>query len=220
MSNGASERELTLWKWVLIGMIVWIIGYVAIVPQASVADRMRTEHNLNSAFLGTPAASEAEDRAARWFTVLVVNHGWLDRSGPSSAATPAAMNGSEAARKVSHAIELAQTWASARVAVMWAVFYQLLTRVSVSAIWLPFLIVVLVPFVVDGWVVRKIKSGSFGRSSPHAFVFGRHFVALSPLLYVVLLLVPLPIPAYVLPVLCVVCGVSLWAAIAHFAKRA
>ncbi|ODU40898.1 MAG: hypothetical protein ABS98_15120 [Lysobacteraceae bacterium SCN 69-48] len=220
MSQGAVGREIALWKWVLVGLVIWVIGYMAVVTRLSIAQRLQTEHQYNEAFLGAAAASHAEGRAAGWFKTLIVDRGLLDHSSFGGSDPSFDSNKSETVRKIGMGIDAAKGWAGARVAVMWAMVYQVLTRLSVSAIWLPYLIVVLVPFVVDGWVLRRIKSGSFGRSSPHAFVFGRHFVFLSPLIYLVLLVVPVPLPAFVLPVLCIVCGVSLWAAIAHFAKRA
>jgi len=64
MSQSAVGREVALWKWALIALVIWVIGYMAFAPSLSIAQRLQTEHQYNETFLGAAATSHAEDRAA------------------------------------------------------------------------------------------------------------------------------------------------------------
>ncbi len=124
MSQGAVGREIALWKWVLVGLVIWVICYMAVVSRVSIAQRLQTEHQYNEAFLGPAAALHAERRAAGWFKNLIVDRGLLDHSGFGGPDPSFDSNKSETVRKIGMGIDAAKGWAAARVAVMWGMgFY-------------------------------------------------------------------------------------------------
>lgn len=219
MSNSAGSREISLWKWGLIGLLLWIVGYLFFAQQETVSSRISAERHGNQQFLGQAASEHAENRAANWFKTIALDDGLLAKTfrvtTPSSSTSD-----SQVGQRFGRALGPIQAWATERVRVMWAMFYQFLIRVSVSMLWWPYLLVGLLPFTVDAVVQRKIKSANFGLSSPHTFVVGRHLIFLSPLVYTLLLLIPVTLPTVIMPAMCLVLCLSLWAAIVNFAKRA
>lgn len=219
MSSDAGSREISLWKWGLIAVILWIIGYLLFANQVTVATRIDAERRGNQQFLGQAASARAEDRAANWFKTIALDDHLLART--FRITTPGTSTShSQVGRRFERTLAPLRTWSTERVRVMWAMVYQFLIRVSVSLLWWPYFVVGLLPFTVDAVVLRKIKSANFGLSSPHAYVIGRHLIFLSPLVYVLLLLSPITLSAVVIPAMCLVICLSLWVAILHFAKRA
>ncbi len=223
--ESGSRSELRYWRWGLIALVVWIAGYLLVAQPLNLRHRIQSEHDSNVSFLGAQATGVAEARATHWFQWLAIDDGALaftfhilgsqDAEKSVSNIAPSAMS-----KGVNRVLEPIQGWIDARLKVGWAMFYQCLIRMSVAMLWWPFFLVVLLPFMIDAIVVRRITANNFGLTSPHGYVLGRRVVFGLPLLFVLMMLVPLALPAAVIPVICIAFAWACWAAVVNFAKRA
>ena len=96
----------------------------------------------------------------------------------------------------------AWTWLKGRLDVIWGAFAQALQRAVMLFSWWPFLAILLMAAVVDGWLRRRIRQYGFIYASPLV-----HHAAISMLLVLwvgagLLLFAPIPIPDLAVPILC------------------
>ena|GEM_PF-499698 len=87
-----------------------------------------------------------------------------------------------------------------RLNVLWDTIYQMIKRLIMAMVWLPFLAVALVPFAIDGLIRRKISQTNFDYPSPMAHRYSLY--AIFGALYLVFmgLTLPFPVPPQSIPV--------------------
>ncbi|KZC41131.1 hypothetical protein RHOFW510R12_00705 [Rhodanobacter sp. FW510-R12] len=217
MSSTATGRELTLWKWGLIFITLWAMLYLALVKESWIVREIQLERTGMHAVLGDLAADQAEGAAKTvWYATFVNSH-VIDAS--YRIFTPGVEH-DEGDAGINRLIQPVREWAAARLNVAWSLLYQLIVRICVLGLWWKFALVVAVPCAVDGLVMRKVKSQTFGVASPTLYVAARHAMVSLPLLSVLLLLSPIRIHPMTAPIIIVGISAALWLTIAHFAKRA
>jgi hypothetical protein len=104
--------------------------------------------------------------------------------------------------------------------VLWSLAFQFLVRVSNILLWLPLAALVVVPFVVDAVVARKIKGTNFAITSPHLQIFGVRAMTWLLLGFALLQLAPIVLHPVWTPLMIAAFSGSLWIGISQFAKRA
>ncbi|MGR5178815.1 DUF4400 domain-containing protein [Vibrio mediterranei] len=92
-------------------------------------------------------------------------------------------------------------------------------RVLSFAYWLPLAILVGVPAVITGYLLREIKKESFEYSSPLRFGVSQKFLYMMPLVVYIMLVFPLPISPVFIVVSIIVFAISLAVFISNAIKR-
>lgn len=92
-------------------------------------------------------------------------------------------------------------------------------RASLILIWLPYIVILLVPAVVDGYLNRKIKQTTFQYSSPIIYHYATKFVGLVMVGSLIAFLLPVPFNPLIIPAVLVLVSVALGAALGNFQKR-
>ena len=110
-------------------------------------------------------------------------------------------------------------WLRGRLDVIWGAFAQALQRLALLLAWWPFLALLLVAALGDGWLRRRIRQYGFVYASPLA-----HHTALWVLLTLwigvgLLLFAPIPIPALAIPVIGVITAVCVDLVLTNAQKR-
>lgn len=110
-------------------------------------------------------------------------------------------------------------WARPRLAVFMMELYLMSQRVTLAWLWLPFLVILFAQSIYSGLLRRKIKQSSFEFSSP---TLNRGAISTLVTLFLsipALLVVPVPINPYFLPLLFILLAVIASIAIGNLAKR-
>src|SRR5699024_5739503 len=77
-----------------------------------------------------------------------------------------------------------------------------LERASHIWIWTPFMLVIAIPSVLDGYMSWKIKRTNFDYSSPFLNRYGHQLAWLCFMLALVGLILPAPVPPVIIPAMC------------------
>jgi len=201
--------------WIALVTALTLLAGILLAPDAWLREQVAAERASNQAFFATRTNERIEDRALRWFHRAFVKTGLVDRtysgllSQPDTRADPSAeMSGRFNA------------WAAARADALWVLVMLVVLRLSVAATWLPLLLLVAAGALNDAWVSRKIKTSTFGGTSPHGFHFAQLVVRYVPPVILYLFIAPFHLPASIPPLLILLMGVAAWVAISQFAKRA
>ena len=110
-------------------------------------------------------------------------------------------------------------WTRGRLNVLWGSFGQALQRIALLLSWLPFLAILLVAAIGDGWIRRRIRRHSSAYASPllhHSSVIGDLVLWV---LITLLLLAPVPIPAVAVPIAFAASAVLVNLAVTNTQKR-
>jgi hypothetical protein len=216
--SASSDRRSLLGTLSLIGIFLLIgAAYVALVSDSWVKNRISAERALNYQVLGD-AATMAERRGTAWFQRAFLHSGLVASSyqlvegpGIDQEATGAAVSGM---------FDGVADWMGERTEVLWLMLYELCVRLSTCLLWWQYAAIVMIPFVIDAMVARRVKQSSFFHTSPHVFRIARFVIGWSPAVFFFMLFAPTVLSPRVMPLMIVVLAVSIWAGIAQFAKKA
>lgn len=212
-----STRESRFFFWTFVAFCLFV-AYLLVVKEPWLVQSMEKERRGNYALLGAANAKAAEVRAHNAYTSMFINTGLIAKAYDLFVPTSGPQDAVAAELEVK--AEPVMSWLETRVRSFFLVMYQILVRGSTALVWWPFLVLTVIPFVVDAMVRRKVKSTSFQYTSPHLHAFGARGFVLLLLGYPVMLLLPVAIPAPLLPAMIFLIAGAIWFAISHFTKRA
>lgn len=106
-----------------------------------------------------------------------------------------------------------------RVAAFWRVAYAIYYRLSVIWLWIPYLLPVAIPVVIDAIQERRVRQWRFSYVSPltRSLATRAKFVVVSIL--IVALMLPLHVPATAYPILFAVLMLANWVWVSNLQKR-
>lgn len=205
--------------WFIFFMLVFIhlLLYTLIIPEAWLQRVLTVERNSTHQFLGPQNARYAEDRATDMFTRAFIDTGVQAQS--FRTFVPSAQQRANDGVMSDVASPGIFPWVEGRIRAFWTMLYGVTQRVSSGLLWWPFVLITLVPFLVDAFVARKIKQTSFALTSPHMQGLATRAIPLLLIGYFLLLFVPLTVSPVIVPTLMVGTSALLWVVVAHFVKR-
>lgn len=205
--------------WFLFMLLVFahLLLYTLIVPEGWLQRVLTSERNATYQFLGEANGRYAEARAADLFTTAFVDTGIQSQSFRTFVPTPEQRANDGAMAEASSPGLF--TWVEGRLRAFWTMVYGVTQRVSSGLLWWPFILITLVPFLVDAFVSRKIKKTSFALTSPHMQGLATRAIPLIVIGYFLLLFVPITVSPVIVPLLMVATSALMWVVVAHFVKR-
>lgn len=185
----------------LFSLMIWIMEVILVA--SFVSDRwsreiQATEDRMLIAYFGVEKESEIRQTAQQWFDQLFVQTGIRDSVYRYFIPT-------ERERQMSKGFEDVGRhdlfpFIQSRLDVLWDTVYQMIKRLVIACVWLPFLAVALLPFAIDGLVRRKVSQTNFDYPSPMAHRYSLYVVFGALYLLLMGLTLPFPIPPRSLPV--------------------
>jgi len=204
------------WTFISLIVLLHVILYVGFVGDQWLQDGFAKERAMNQRFFTNDVSVAAEARATDWFTRAFVDTGVLNTLYNAWIPTP------EDRQKVgmtNYAGSLF-TWWEGRLRTWWTVVHLALVRVAHLLLWWPYAVFFILPWVVDGWVRRRIKRTNFGFASPLRHRLSLYLLQLMAVGYFIAIFLPFPMPPVIIPLLFLATGLSLWMVFAEFAKQA
>lgn len=205
------------WFIFMLLVFVHLLLYTLIIPEGWLQRVLTSERTATYQFLGPDNARYAEDRAKDMFTWAFVETGIQSQSFRTFVPTPDQLARDGAMAEASSPGVF--SWVEGRLRAFWTMVYGVTQRVSSGLLWWPFILITLVPFLVDAFVSRKIKKTSFALTSPHMQGLATRAIPLILIGYFLLLFVPLTVSPVVVPSIMVATSGLMWVVVAHFVKR-
>ncbi len=201
---------------------IMIVGLLTalLIDEKTVQALVKQERADNYAFLGQ-SAQIAEDRAMQWYTAVFIKTGVTQftfdvvepgRHKPATDGQPGS--------KADQASSRLTAWWQQRMRVLWSIAFQFLVRLSNLMIWIPLLMLIMLPSVVDAFVVRKIKGTNFSLASPHMQLLGTKAMVALVVVYLLLQMAPVVLHPAWAPIAMALFAMATWIGITFFAKRA
>lgn len=208
MAKG-DNRRWGFWWIVLVLLLNELALVFLFLPPQAIQEVSAREARLVAADLGEDALTYATERSGRRFRQLIVDPGILD-------ATFMFVNHQGRDRFDDRGLG---AWVSRRLQVFWLTVRQMFFRWEVMALWLPGLLVFLVPLWVDGMVQREIRKYQFSYASP--LWHRKASLVIKVLLAAAVLLpfMPVSVPPLAYPAALGLGGLSFWAMVVNLQKR-
>lgn len=215
MAAEIEDRRSVAWGlWLfLIGMLLLAV----LVPPAWLAGLTETERRLNIGQIGLESALWVEETGHGWYRTAIVSSG-------VEGAVRGFLIPSSAQRASSKGLEdfgysIWFPYVEARLDAIEIALKRVFSRWAMWLLWLPAVPLVIVPMLVDGLMCWRKRQYTFAYASPVIHGWSGKVLTGLLLLSVTVTLLPVPVPAFVMPAALFMAGCALNRLLAHLQKR-
>ncbi|MFZ2452355.1 MAG: DUF4400 domain-containing protein [Methylovulum miyakonense] len=185
----------------LFSLLVWLLEIILVAGFVSddwARNIQAIEDNSLIAYFGVEKEAEIRQTSQQWFDRLFVNTGIRESVYRYFIPT-------EHERQLSKGFEEVGRhdlfpFIQSRLDVLWDTVYQMIKRVIMAWVWLPFLAVTVLPFAIDGLIRRKVSQTNFDYPSPMAHRYSLYIMLGAVYLLLMGLTLPFPVPPQAIPV--------------------
>lgn len=180
MGKSFTHTKVLFWVFLWVLQIL-LIGVV--VPGDWLEKQVEEERRMTFTWLGRETVEDMIEKTDENF------ESWFEQTGVVSASFALIPTREQRENSTGMQNMGSELWPyiEGRIRIMWVTVYQALQRLSMIAMWLPYLLPALLPAVVHGLCAREIKKVSYGYASPVVYHSAGHVIALlvvAPLFYV------------------------------------
>lgn len=211
---------MTMQRNLLLSLLIWLLEIILVA--SFVSDRwtreiQAAEDRMLVAYIGVEKESEIRETSQKWFDRLFVRTGIKESIYRYFIPT-------ERERQLSKGFEDVGRhdlfpFIQSRLDVLMGTVYQMIKRFIMAWIWLPFFMVTLPPFAVDGLIRRKVSQTNFDYPSPLAHRYSLYVILGAVYLLFMGLTLPFPIPPQSIPVGIFVVAFAMNVLLANTQKR-
>lgn len=198
------------------GLILQIAVCVLLVSPTWISRCINQERVLVKQTLGVQASDWIAKEAKQWYTKHFINRGWQQAVWHFFIPT-------EAERRASIGMENFAlpwfNWVTTRLQVLFTMIFQCGYRLAQMKVWGSMIFVLLIPALLDGVLMRRIKKINFDYASPVIQHYSLQALGLLLLSQLIFWLSPIAVSPLITPVIIMICCVLLGLSISHLQKR-
>lgn len=204
------------WYVVACLLLLELCVILLLVPGNWMQQQILKEASYVESSLGVETRDWIHDKANGWFNRSVMESGIYDEMYRTVIPTEAEKQKSRGMENMGKAWFV---WLESRLIAVLAAFYQFLSRCALFLAWAPYMLLLLIPAIYDGWASWRIKRTNFDYASP---VLHRYSVRGASVLLIGLLITffaPIALTPMLIPVVMMSCCVLLGLAMGNAQKR-
>jgi len=204
----------------LLSLLIWLLEIILVA--SFVSDRwtreiQAAEDKMLITYMGAQKDAEIRQTSQNWFDRLFVKTGIRESVYRYFIPT-------ERERQLSKGFEDVGRddlfpFIQSRLDVLMDTLYQMIKRFIMAWVWLPFLVVTLMPFAIDGLIRRKVSQTNFDYPSPLAHRYSLYVMLGAVYLLFMGLTLPFPVPPQTVPAGIFVVAFALNVFLANTQKR-
>lgn len=201
---------------------VWILFVeflliAVLVPSTWTENAIRTENGWVKSRMGHDSAEWIERKSTVWYTALVVDSGFLDAAYRHMLPSEEEKRRSKGLERLGEQVVF--PYIEARLKVFFYTMYQLFARLALLVTWLPFLMIVAVPAIIDGMLLWRIRRLTFAYNSPLVHGYATVTVGYGFLILLIALFAPIALPPEFFPFVLSTMALASAVMAAHAPKR-
>lgn len=206
--------RILLWLFIVWVLEVFLIA--AFVRESWFNERIQQETDLAVNWLGADTVRAVHDAGDRIFQSAFVETGLYDTSFelfiPSEAERRRARGMEDMGKEIFRTVDT-------RIQVLWMAIYQVIIRVLMLLLWAPYFLIVLVPAIVDGVMVREIKKVNIGFASPAVHRYSLYLIGMASYVMLLTLFSPFNVNPIVYPVAIMIVVFAMHFVVSNTQKR-
>ena len=197
--------------WIMVLVLVELVFIVIFMPSNWVYTVNSKEVGMLDSLFNVTSMSRVNERTNRWYRNGIIDTG-------VDGAMWAFVEPAEGAREVVEH-QAWNTYMEDRVRTIENFIYTVVRRLVVTASWLPFIALVGVPALIDGYLTWRIKRYGFAYTSPtiHRYAWRLKGVIVLGVLF--LIVIPIPIAPQIIPSALALGAAGLALSISNMPKR-
>lgn len=198
-------------------LVFEVIMILLVVPTDWMEDVIRKEQLMGRAFLGETAQLELTAKAESMFNKTLIDTGAYQAIHEFFIPTEEQRAASKGMENMGR--DHVFPYAESRVQAFAMIVFQVMIRIAEILLWLPYLLILAIPAIFDGYNQWHINRSSYNYSSPLMHRYGMRGMGLVLMASLMVSIIPLPIPPIVVPVagFCMIAFLGL--TIKHVQKR-
>lgn len=201
--------------------VLWTFAFevvlaTLIVPKTWLVSSIETDVSIYQSFIGKNTSSVVLKDAENW-----VSEYWLD-SGAKDYVKSAFIPSRAEVQRSKGLEKFGDKWfmyIGERIELMALIFYMVALRISYIVMWLPFVLIIFIPSVIEGWLQRKIKQTNFEYSSPTWHRYGVRGLVAIGLVALGTIIMPLSLSPLIIPLMMLATALMVGTIFSHMQKR-
>jgi hypothetical protein len=166
--------------------------------------------------LGHNSVQWINERALRWYSSTMVDSGVYQGLHTLLIPSPEERARSRGMENLGSTIF---PWLEDRLFSMMRVFYQVFARMALLMVWAPYMLILLIPAMYDGWLNWKIKRTNFDYASPVIHRYGVRGIVLMLQILLIAFFAPIALNPIVIPFAMMIACVMIGLAMGNIQKR-
>lgn len=207
------RKPTTLWTLTVI-LLLNAVALIVLAREDWILQAVQSERAIVTRTFGAELANDVHARADRWFSRCCLDNGVVHRS-----LTMFLPHRPEQTQAVKGMGDQLFALFEGRIRVFWALIYQACYRASAAMAWIPYSLLVFIPWLTDGLLQRRIRQTNFEYSSPARHSAGSMLILLSILSLCAMLFAPIAISPLLVPALLVLISFTTGLLAANFQKK-
>lgn len=204
-----------LWVVVLI-LVAELAVVLLLVPGDWTAQTVKKEEQLIESHLGSRARTWIYGKADDWYQSAMVDSGF-------SAGMYYVLIPTDEQKANSKGMESMGSWwfewVEGRITAFREMTYQFMARAALLAVWAPYMLLLLIPALYDGIMVRNIKRSNFDYSSPVLHRYSARFTWHLLVGMLIAFFLPIALNPVFIPVILMLCCVLIGIMVGNLQKR-
>lgn len=196
MADFEEKMPTGLWSF-LVFVFIEIILIVCMIPNGFIDKAILKEQEWGEALMGVESHQKLIEDTNRMYTFLMLDSGV--NQTVSAFFIPSAAE-RERSKEWENLGNLWIPFIESRGEALTKVIYHIYYRSLMIGMWVPYMIVVLVPSIFGGYMSWNIKRYNFDHSSPFLNTYSSKIIWFSVAATLISFLAPIPIPPMVIPV--------------------
>lgn len=199
--------------WLLIAEMFVILVFV---PGHWTERVIEKESAMVQSQLGRNTVDWIDQKALNWYNISMWESGVYKTLHTLLIPTPEERASSRGMQNMGSQIF---PWVEDRLASLMHVVYQVCARIALLAVWAPYMLILLIPAVWDGYMGWKIKRTNFDYASPVLHRYGIRGVLLVAQCLLIAFFAPIALNPIIIPLTMMVACVMFGLALANLQKR-
>lgn len=196
MADFEEKMPTGLWSF-LVFIFIEIILIVCMIPNGFIDKAILKEQEWGETLMGVASHQKLIEDTNSMYTFLMLDSGV--NATVSAFFIPSAAE-RERSKEWEHLGNLWIPFIESRGEALTKVIYHIYYRTLLIAMWIPYMVVVLVPSIFGGYMSWNIKRYNFDHSSPFLNTYSSKIIWFSVAATIISFLAPVPIPPMVIPV--------------------
>lgn len=197
--------------------LVEIILMILVVPTNHIDRVVAKEEGLGSLFLGQATQQVVSKRAQGFYDATMVDTGAYRAIHHHFIPTEAERLASRGMEKLGSNIIF--PYAESRVEAFSSLVYLAMLRFSAFLLWAPYLLIMALPALYDGYCQWQVQRVSYGYSSPVVHRIGLLGAGSIVIVLLLIMLAPISVPPIVLPAAGILMAFMTMISLKHLSKR-
>lgn len=194
-----------------------IVLMVLVIPTDHIDKVVAKEQGLGSLFLGQETQKAVSQRAQAFYDATMVDTGAYRAIYHHFIPTEAERLASRGMEKLGSNIIF--PYAQSRIEAFSSLVYLAMLRFSAFLMWAPYLLIMALPAIYDGYCQWQVQRVSYGYSSPVVHRIGLLGAGSVLIILLLVMLAPISVPPIVLPAAGIVMAFMTMISLKHLSKR-